>query len=208
LLVFVLDTSAVADQGLRAHLGASSLRETIVRLTELMRKAAVKLGARFYVTPQMMEELRGFLRNNGVDEETLRRFSAWLIVKSPNLMEIKVPAAVMALYVEEFQRRLMRGLRVAEDVVRKASITSGVEEVGSVIRSLRERYREATRHGVVDSMVDFTSVMLALEVNGMMVSSDEGIRRLCEALGITVLTPTHFADMLEEHLRAFSQSSP
>ncbi len=203
MLIFVLDTSAVADQGLREHLEASSLRETVAKLTELMRQAAVKLDARFYVTPQMMEELKTFLRNNGVDEETLRRFSAWLIVKSPNLMEIKVPAAVMALYVEEFQKRLLRGLRVAEDVVRRASRTGSVEEVGPVIRSLREKYREATRHGVVDSMVDFTLVMLALEVKGMMVTSDEGIRRLCEALGITVLTPMHFADMLKEHLRAF-----
>ncbi len=68
MLVFVLDTSSVADIGLRRHLGASSLEETVSSLAELLKKVTLKHEARFYVTPLMMEELRNFLLNNGVSE--------------------------------------------------------------------------------------------------------------------------------------------
>ncbi len=197
MLVFVLDTSSVADLGLRRHLGASSLEETVSSLAELLKKVTLKHEARFYVTPLMMEELRNFLLNNGVSEETVNRFAAWLVVKSPSLHDVKIPAAVMASYVEEFQKRLTKGLKVAEEVVKKAA--QGDTDLGQLIRALREKYREATRHGVVDSAADFGAAILSLEVNGIMVTSDDGIKKLCNMLGVMVVSAEHFADMLQEY---------
>ena len=197
MLVFVLDTTAVTDYGLRRKLGVESLSSVVSRVTELMRVAVLRHRARFYVTPQVMEELKRFLQNNGVGEEDARRLLAWLTVKSPSLMEVRIPAAVMASYVGEVQERLTRGLRVAEEAVRKAS-KAGENDLGSLIRELREKYRDATRRGMLDSTADFNTAMLAREVGGIMVTSDSGLRKLCETLGIVVVSPDHFIDMLTE----------
>ena len=197
MLIFVLDTSSVADLGLRRHLGASSLEDAVSALADLLRKVTLRHEARFYVTPVMMDELRSFLLNNGVSEEVVNRFTAWLVIKSPSLHDVKIPAAVMATYVEEVQKRMTKGLKVAEEIVKRAARNEA--GLGQLIRMLREKYREATRHGIIDSTADFGAAILSLEVNGIMVTSDEGIRRLCNMLGVMVVSAEHFADMLQEY---------
>ncbi len=200
--VFVLDTSGVTDPRIRTALDASSLDEAILKLTDYIAKARIAFGVEVYVPPTVLDEMKRFLLANGVREETFRELVSWLKVKSPNKHNLRIPAAVISSYVEEVRRRITKGLRVAEDSVRKAyqvspETSNTIDTIGALIRDLRERYREATRKGLLDSVEDLDAVLLAVELDAILVSNDEGVRRFAEALGTTVMDPVLFVNMLK-----------
>jgi len=202
--VYVLDTTAVTEARLRRKLGAASLEEVVERLAPLLREARVLVGTRFYMTPATWNELRRLLIGNNVGLESVRELSAWITIKPPDKLGVRLPAAVFSEYVADVRRRLYRGLRVAEAAVRRAAREcSGSEEcLGDLIRGLRDKYREATRKGLVDSVEDLDTVLLALEMRGVLVSSDEGIRRLAEQLGVMIIDPEDWVEALQRIIRA------
>ena len=71
------------------------------------------------------------------------------------------------------------------------------EEVGRVITRLRERYREALRRGIIDSREDMDVLLLAYELDGELVSADEGLRTWADKLGVKILMPQHLKRILE-----------
>ena len=48
-------------------------------------------------------------------------------------------------------------------------------QIGSVIKKFRERYRQATRFSFLDSLADLDLIVLTKEIDGNLVSSDEGV---------------------------------
>lgn len=206
-MVFVVDTSGITDPRLRDALGVRSLEEAVERLADLMGIARIKLGMSFYMPPSMFEELKRFLLGNKVSSEVVNKLSAIVIIKAPDKVKTHIPAIVMSKYVEEITKRLFKGLRVAEESVRRTvreisryeKESDRDEIVGRIIHDLRQRYREATRKGIVDTVVDFDAVMLAVELKAIVVTNDEGIKRLCEELGIIVVDPLTFLEMLKRY---------
>ncbi len=212
MLVYVLDTSAVSDPRLRGVLGVSSLESVVRELTSLFTKAHIVAGAQFYMTPSTALELRGFLERNGVGEEAINAFMSIVSIKAPDMYSTRIPAHVMSNWIQEVSMRFYRGLRVAEQMVRKTAdlaYNAGVKGdrglyekgVAEAIHELRARYREATRKGVIDTIVDFDSVILAKELNGSLVTNDEGIRRMCRELGVKYIDPPLFISQLMIILR-------
>jgi len=207
LRVYVLDTSAVADPRLRGLIGGGSLDESVRVLGEMLARARILYGLEVYMPPSVYEEARRFLMANGVTLQSFQALSTWVTVKPPARHEVSVPATVLREIVDEFRQRLTRGLRVAEDHVRRAFDTGAAvgeaatgearrERLGAIIRGLRDRYREATRHGIVDSVEDIDAVLLAYELHGVLVTNDEGVRRLAEALGVVTVDPLKFVALL------------
>lgn len=210
--MYVLDTSAVTDPRLRGVLGVSSLESVVRELTSLFTKAHIVAGAQFYMTPSTALELRGFLERNGVGEEAINAFMSIVSIKAPDMYSTRIPAHVMSNWIQEVSMRFYRGLRVAEQMVRKTAdlaYNAGVKGdrglyekgVAEAIHELRARYREATRKGVIDTIVDFDSVILAKELNGSLVTNDEGIRRMCRELGVKYIDPPLFISQLMIILR-------
>ena len=206
-MVFVIDTSGITDPRLRELLGANSLEEVVDKLADLMAIARIRLGMNFYMPPSMFSELKRFLEGNNVSSRTINKLAAMVTVKAPDKVKTQIPAIVMSKYVEEIARRLFKGLRVAEESVRRTArevssattSTSRDRLVGKIIHDLRQKYREATRRGIVDTVVDFDVVMLAVELKAIVVTNDEGIKRLCEDLGIIVVDPVTFIEMLKRY---------
>ena len=202
--VFVLDTTAVTEARLRKALGVATLEDVVRRVVEVMRDARLRLGSRFYMTPSTWNELRRMLLGNGVSLDTVQELAAWITVKAPDKLSARIPAAVFSEYVADVRRRLYKGLRVAETAVRRAvkECGPGDEEcIGDAIRSLREKYREATRKGLVDSVEDLDTIILALEVRGVLVTSDEGIARVSQQLGVIVVDPVDWINGLSRMVR-------
>ncbi len=205
-MVFVIDTSGVTDPRLRELLGASSLEEVVDKLADLMAIARIRLGMNFYMPPSMFDELKRFLEGSNVSSRIINKLAAMVTIKAPDKVKTQIPAIVMSKYVEEIAKRLFKGLRVAEESVRRtarevSSATNASRDrlVGRIIHDLRQKYREATRRGIVDTVVDFDVVMLAVELKAIVVTNDEGIRRLCEDLGIIVVDPITFIEMLKRY---------
>ncbi len=216
LRVFVLDTSAVTDPRIRGVIGAGSFDETIRVLGDMIARARLVYGLEVYMPPSVYEEARRFLMANGVTLQSFHSLTTWITVKPPARHEVSIPATVFREIVDEYRQRVMRGLRVAEEHVRRAFEAGAMtgpqpsrearrEKLGAIIRGLRDRYREATRHGVVDSVEDIDAVLLAYELHAVLVTNDEGVRRLAEALGVVSIDPLKFIDILRGLLRFADQ---
>ncbi len=199
---YVLDTTSITESRLRKELQREKLEEVVRYIASLMREARIKLKARFYMTPSTWSELRRLLLGNSVSMDAVHELATWITVKAPDKLSIHIPASIFSEYVADIRRRLLKGLRVAESAVRKAAreCYSQEECLGEAIRDLRDKYREATRKGLVDSVEDLDTILLALELRGVIVTSDQGIKRLGEQLGIIVVDPVDFIIMLKRML--------
>lgn len=206
----MLDTTAITEAGLRAPMGGDlgeTLVEAVRRITSLLAEARLTLGYRFYMAPSVMAELRRFLIANGVPPDEVEELLKWLTPRPPSRHSIMLPAAVLAMHVETMRRNITKGLRVAEEAARRgfrAGQASG--EVGDVIRWVREHYREATRRGILDSLEDLDTVLLAYELKAVLVTSDTGVKRFAEELGIPVQHPKPFYSMIRDALRKYRET--
>ncbi len=72
---------------------------------------------------------------------------------------------------------------------------------------MRDKYREATRKGLVDSIEDLDTILLALELKATVVASDEGITKLAQQLGVIHIDPTDFIQALTRIVKAFTQET-
>ncbi|MEB3760432.1 MAG: RNA ligase partner protein [Desulfurococcales archaeon] len=205
--VFVLDTTAITEARLRKYFDVKTLEEVVEKIASLLMKARLSLNARFYMTPNTWSELRRILIGSNVRLDLIHDLSTWITIKAPDKLSMQIPASVFSEYVSDIRRRLYKGLRVAETVVRKvARDCEGDEEcIGTAIKGLREKYREATRKGLVDSVEDLDTILLALELKGIIVTSDYGIRKLGEQLGIIVVDPEDFVIMVERMLKGLTR---
>ncbi len=197
MLKFVLDASALTDPRLRQILGVSDLWEVVDKCLEKMAMAKLKLGFSFYTTPSVMKEIKGFLERGMSPPEVITKLGVWVTVKDVSETEVKIPARVFLDYVAEVRRRLDKGLRVAEESTRRA-MEGG--EIGEHIRTLREKYREATRKGLLDSVADLEAAILALELDAVLVTNDEGLCKLASKLGASCIDPITFLKTIDEYL--------
>ncbi|ABN69369.1 conserved hypothetical protein [Staphylothermus marinus F1] len=206
-LIYVLDTSAVTDPRLREIFGVKTLDGVVREYARLLIRSHIVLGAEFYTTPSTALELRSFLERNNVSREAIDMLMGAITIRSPDLYTTRIPAIIMSDWIHDMLIRITKGLRVAEDSVRRAARRGydygvaqdkkGFEEsVAETIHELREKYREATRKGVIDTRVDFDLVVLAHEINGELVTNDTGIMKLCMQIGVKYIEPPRFINKL------------
>ncbi len=136
-------------------------------------KRLKSLGFDIYTTPSVIRELEPFL-----DVSILE--GLW-IVKAPNT-SLQIPAYVFLEYVKDLRKRFDKALRIAEEYARK-----GVKDEKEDIKSLREKFRELVRNGILDSATDVELVILAIELDAILVSSDEGLLKFGEMMGCKIL---------------------
>lgn len=116
-----------------------------------------------------------------------------LKVKSPKKYELYIPAFLMYDFIEEIRNRINKGLRVAEEAVKALSYKKPEE----VLKSLRRKYREVLREGIVDSKEDLEIILLALELDGVVLSADKGVLSMADSLGLRFWDPKEIKDTLE-----------
>jgi predicted DNA-binding protein (UPF0278 family) len=87
----------------------------------------------------------------------------------------------------------MQGQHIGAELIERAALLhAGAPKLGRVEfqkslqplkESFRERYRNATRTGILDSLADVDLILLALEIDAYVVSADEGIVTWARKLG-------------------------
>jgi RNA ligase partner protein len=168
---FVLDTSVFVNPQARGELGKSA-DEAVENFIKLAKKAK---GMEFYMPPSVFAELSHFCTNTD-------KLSLYVKKRAPNIYTIYVPAAVVYTFIDDVRKRVNKGLRIAEQFA-----IDNRPDNDTKLRALREKYREAMRAGIVDSKEDFELILLAKEIDGTVVTSDEGIISLATALGCEYL---------------------
>jgi len=174
----ILDTSVFVGQ----FFGKSST-ESFNNFLSLTGKSK---GHRFYMPPSVLEELKKFAEESDIDKESLRQLN----IKAPKKHELTIPAYLLYNLVTDMRKRTDKGLRIAENAIRSDG------KIDEIIRTLRANYREATREGMLDSKEDVDLLLLAKELNGVLVTADKGLTFWAQELGISTLEPEELKNRL------------
>jgi hypothetical protein len=174
-LRLVLDTSLFVNPDAQRKFG-ENVDQAVNRFLKITRDNNIEL----YMPISVFRELSNF-----TSSEALISFRRDAIVRAPDLYNLQVPAAIFHIYIRDLRERVNKGLRIAEEAIHK-------EPTPENLRRLRQEYREALRSGMVDSVEDLDVVLLAKEIGGAILSADEGIANMAEALGIEVFSATYF----------------
>lgn len=183
--VFVLDTSVFTNPEIYRTFeeDQTGAMETFIHL-------ALNSRAEFYMPTSVYTEMRKIVDVGDLWAE----FEMVVKIRSPRRYQLTVPADFLYEFIEELRYRINKGLRIAEEHTREAS---GCEDVGKLIARLREKYREALRQGILDSKEDVDVLLLAYELDGVLVSADEGLRTWADKIGIKLIDPKNFRNILE-----------
>jgi RNA ligase partner protein len=146
----------------------------------------------FYMPSSIFKELMNFVNEKEIPGSLL----AILHQKSPSKHELTCPAFFLYELIEDIRERVNKGLRIAEKAVR----TAGKSNEQEIIQGMRKNYREALRDGIIDSKEDVDLILLAKELDALLVTVDHGAIKWAEKLGIRWLLPSKFKDYLESFL--------
>ncbi len=173
----VIDTSLFVNPETRKDLGDST-SEALMMFLEMCRRYSLEI----YLPLSVFRELSNF-----VDSGVLKVLRAQAVVRAPDLYNIQVPAAIFHTFVRELRLRVNKGLHIAEKAIKAADLPENV-------RWVRQHYREAMRSGIVDSVEDLEVVLMAREIGGVILTSDQGIANMAGSLGIEVFSAGEFTD--------------
>ncbi|RTZ57989.1 MAG: RNA ligase partner protein [Gammaproteobacteria bacterium] len=187
-LTFVLDTSVFTNPQLY-----KKFSENILDATEDLLYLMEHSQAEFYMPVSVYEELQKMVKLG----KLIPKFELVIRLRNPRRYNLLIPAEFLYEFISDLRGRVNKGLRIAEEHVRNAQ-GKQKEVLGEVIRSLREKYREALRQGILDSKEDVEVLLLAYELDAILVSADEGIRNWAKKLGIKLISPDYFKELLEE----------
>lgn len=185
-----LDTSIFVNPDSRVYFGQSPE----IALKNFLEKLEKQNEISCYMPPSVYEELMKFMENKPSLNETL------LIQKKPPASyEISIPAIFLYEFIEEFRARVNKGLRIAEKYTRQELKIKPPKEKTEeeIIKRLREEYRVALREGIIDSKEDFDLLLLAKELGAFLATSDNGLIKWAQKLGIPCLSADELKKLIE-----------
>jgi RNA ligase partner protein len=181
----VLDTSLFVNPEIRMSFGRTPT-EAVRNFLEIAEQLP---AIEFYMPPSVFEELMNFVDKEKISGELL----VCLNQKSPKKYELATPAFLLYELIEDIRERVNKGLRVAEGAVRSTKD----KETDEIIKDLRRKYREALREGIIDSKEDVDLILLARELDALLVTADQGAVKWADKLGIKWLFPEKFKEYLQ-----------
>lgn len=181
---FVLDTSIFTNPEIYQQFG-----EDPQTAMDAFLALARNCPASFYMPTSVYEELCLVRREVGVSPD----FCSVVKIRSPRRFSLQVPAEFLYEFIDEVRSRINRGLRVAEEHARMV----GQQATEEVIHRLRQRYRDVLRQGIIDSSEDVDVLLLAYELDAVLLSADEGLRRWADKVGIKLLDPKNLFLILD-----------
>lgn len=197
---YVLDTNIFFNMSADIGLGKKT-EEVVKNLTQLIKKNQDK---EFYISPSIKDEFLSFFKDK--NQDFIKNFLSSVIIKSPDYNKISFSANVFYLLINESRQRVYRGLNIAEEeIIRAGKLMMGQKElnkkefqikIGEIIKSFREKYRKITRFGFIDSVADLDLIVLAKELDGFLVSTDEGVIYWGRVFGVKEVPATVFVKQL------------
>lgn len=204
---YILDTNLFFNMEAGLNLGQKT-EEVVKNITTVAKKLKESNQALFLLPPRIVDEFLTFFDNK--EQPFLKEFLGSVSIQSPSFNEMSVPASVVYQLVEDIRNRSYRGMTVAEeeiqnagrDMMGKADLSKMDFQiaVGKAVKGFRDRYRQATRFGFLDSVADLDLIMLAKETNGQLVSTDEGVVKWGRVFGIKELPAQVFGTKMQAYL--------
>lgn len=186
---FVIDTSIFTNTDVGIAFGKSptaALKGFLKLISKLERPC-------FYMPPSIYRELMNFVDVNKIPKD----LQVKIFQKPPRKYEMNVPAFLLYELIEDVRHRIDKGLRVAEQAVREVVTDTEPE----TIANLRKKYRSALREGIIDSKEDVDLILLAKELDGILVTADTGIMTWADKLGIRFIESRNLRGIIESLIK-------
>ena len=203
---YVLDTNILFNMEAQLGLG-NSTKEILENLVKIL-PIAQKQQEVVVVPPAIVQEMESFFDNQ--DGSVLKAFLGFVTVRSPSVCDISISGAIFNTLIDDYRSRAYRGMKVSEEEITKtAEMFMGKEvlpqkefqiTIGKIVTSLRDRYRNATRTGTIDSQADFDLIMIAKESQGALVTTDEGVKLWARKIGGTEMSSQVFGKKMRAYL--------
>jgi len=199
---FVLDANLFFNMEAGFDLGKKT-DEVIGVVTNYAQK--LKKNIEFIMPPSAINEFLSFFEEK--NQPQIKKLLSIVTSRSPNRNLPVFSANIFYQLVDEIRTRSYRGLNLGEEeIVKAGALMQGGEKlskkdfeikIGAVIKNFRNRYRSTTRTGFIDSVADFDLIVLTKEVDGFLVSADEGVIRWGRIFGIKEVLPSAFRARLD-----------
>lgn len=183
----VVDTSTFVNPDSRYCFGKTPAQALSGFLDSLEGKKHIHC----YIPPSVYEELMKF-----IEEPIPVKKLILLNKKPPASYQTAVPSLFVYEFIEEMRLRINKGLRIAEKFTRKG-LEGGEEK--DMVKDLREEYRIGLREGVIDSKEDFDLILLAHELNAYLATSDCGLIKWAQKLGITCVSALELKELVQTY---------
>lgn len=186
----IIDTSIFVNPASRVFFGHTPDDA----LNNFLQKLKEKKDIFCAMPPSVYEELMKFIEKQPAAKDVLL-----LHKKPPSSYETPIPSLFLYEFIEEFRARINKGLRIAEKYARnelKIKSQEGRPDE-EIIKRLREEYRIALREGIIDSKEDFDLLLLAKELDAYLATSDNGLIKWAQKLGIPCLNAEELKELLE-----------
>jgi len=195
---------------MQSGLGFGSTTEEVMKtMTQIAQTAKKVHSVQLYMPPRIVDEFLSFFENK--EQTVIKELLAEIMMQSPQIDSVRFPAAVFYTLVDDIRGRSYRGLRVGEEEIEQAAqiatklgTVSKIEfqkQTGKAIRGFRERYRIATRVGFLDSVADLDIITLAKELEGTVVSTDEGVLKWSRLFGAKEMIPSVFGQKMSAYVK-------
>ena len=204
---YILDTNLFFNMEAGLNFGHKT-EEVVKNITIIARKLKESKEGSFLLPPRIVEEFLTFFENK--EQPFIKDLLASVSIQSPKFHEMSIPAAVVYQIIEDIRNRSYRGMNVAEEEIQNAGIKmmgksdlSKMEfqqTIGKAVKGFRDRYRQATRVGFIDSLADLDLIMLAKETDGYLVSTDEGAVKWGRVFGIKEIPAHVFGTKMQAYL--------
>ncbi len=188
---YVLDTSVFTNPDIY-----TTFEEDQLGAIENFLHLAMHSGANFYMPTSVYEEMLKMVDLGPLAPE----FEMVVKIRSPRKHSIMIPSEILYELIDEIRHRINKGLRIAEEHTKEAGRVTE-NDVGRLINRLREKYREALRQGIIDSKEDVDVILLAYEIDGTVVTGDEGLRKWADKVGIKIVDAKNFRGILESLIK-------
>jgi len=186
---FVIDTSIFTNPDVYITFG----RTPTTALKNFLKLIAKLECPNFYMPPSIYEELNDFVNIDKIPKDLQIR----IFQKPPMKYEMNIPAFLLYELVEDVRHRIDKGLRVAEEAVREVINANEAD----TINNLRRKYRSALREGIIDSKEDVDLILLARELDGILVTADTGIITWADKLGIRYVESRNFRGIINSLIK-------
>lgn len=206
---YIFDTNFFFNLEIKSDFG-SNPKEIFVLVSQYAHKLRAAGLAECYVPPRILDEIETFI---DLRQDYIQNFLAEVTIKAPDKSKIHLDTEIVYALVQEIRDRSYKGLQVAEEemeIATKALYGTNPEEsrveyqkkVGAHIRKLRDRYRNATRTKFLDSVADLDVIVLAKELDGAVVTADEGVLLWARACGVREAVPSVLRQEFDSLLQA------
>ena len=203
---FVLDTTAFTDAKLIAQFGGSII-DAVNQLAELISIGRLRLNISCYMPPSTFNELKNFLLESKCTVRDIDQVEAWVVRKSPDRYSVLLSSQVIYEYVSDVRERLDQGMTIVRRAIKEGikrteenlikpngENTKDLEK--NLARTYEDKYRQKMRRGVLDSLPDIDTLILAKELDAGVVSADKGIKAWTERMGIRFVEANFFPQII------------